>query len=35
LRGIFKQRGWYEDRRSLQVAASIAVAIAGHRTRRR
>ena len=27
LRGIFKQRGWYEDRRSLQIAASIAVAI--------
>lgn len=26
LRGIFKQRGWYEDRRSLQIAASIAVA---------
>jgi hypothetical protein len=28
LRGIFKQRGWYEDRRSLQIAASIAVAVA-------
>ena len=27
MRGIFKQRGWYEDRRSLQVAASIAVAV--------
>ena len=27
LRGIFKQRGWYEDRRSLQVAASIAIAV--------
>jgi hypothetical protein len=27
LRGIFKQRGWYEDRRSLQIAASIAVAV--------
>jgi hypothetical protein len=27
LRGLFKQRGWYEDRRSLQVAASIAVAL--------
>ena len=26
LRGIFKQRGWYEDRRTLQVTASIAVA---------
>ena len=28
LRAIFKQRGWYEDRRTLQVAASIAVAAA-------
>ncbi len=27
LRGIFKQRGWYEDRRSLQIAASVAVAV--------
>jgi hypothetical protein len=27
LRGIFKQKGWYEDRRSLQVAASIALAV--------
>jgi hypothetical protein len=27
LRGIFKQRGWYEDRRSLQIAVSIAVAV--------
>ena len=27
LRGIFKQMGWYEDRRSLQIAASIAVAV--------
>jgi hypothetical protein len=27
LRGIFKQRGWYEDRRTLQIAASIAVAV--------
>ena len=27
LRGIFKQRGWYEDRRSLQIAASIIVAV--------
>src|SRR5215471_7258884 len=27
LRGIFKQSGWYEDRRSLQIAASIAVAV--------
>ena len=27
LRDIFKQRGWYEDRRSLQVAASIAIAV--------
>jgi hypothetical protein len=23
----FKQRGWYEDRRSLQIAASIVVAV--------
>ena len=28
LRDIFKQRGWYEDRRSLQIAASIAIAVA-------
>ena len=27
LREIFKQRGWYEDRRSLQIAASIAIAV--------
>jgi hypothetical protein len=27
LRGIFKQTGWYEDRRSLQIAASIIVAV--------
>jgi hypothetical protein len=27
LRSIFKQRGWYEDRRSLQIAASLAVAV--------
>jgi len=27
LRDIFKQRGWYEDRRRLQIAASIAVAL--------
>ena len=27
LRDIFKQRGWYEDRRSLQTAASIAIAV--------
>src|SRR6478609_8290266 len=27
VRGIFKQRGWYEDRRSLQIAASFAVAV--------
>jgi hypothetical protein len=27
LRDIFKQRGWYEDRRSLQITASIAIAI--------
>ena len=27
LRDIVKQRGWYEDRRSLQIAASIAVAV--------
>jgi hypothetical protein len=26
LRDIFKQRGWYEDRRALQITASIAVA---------
>jgi hypothetical protein len=27
LRDIFKQKGWYEDRRSLQIAASIAIAV--------
>ena len=27
LRDIFRQRGWYEDRRSLQIAASIAIAV--------
>lgn len=27
LRDIFKQRGWYDDRRSMQIAASIAVAV--------
>src|SRR5258708_5051529 len=27
LRDVFKQRGWYEDRRSLQIAASIAIAV--------
>jgi hypothetical protein len=27
LRDIFKQRGWYEDRRSLQITASITVAV--------
>jgi hypothetical protein len=27
LRASFKQRGWYEDRRSLQITASIAVAV--------
>jgi hypothetical protein len=27
LRDIFKQRGWYEDRRTLQIVASIAVAV--------
>ena len=27
LRGIFKQRGWYEDRRGLQITATIAVAV--------
>jgi hypothetical protein len=27
LRDIFKQRGWYEDRRTLQLTASIAVAV--------
>jgi hypothetical protein len=26
LRDVFKQRGWYEDRRILQITASIAVA---------
>jgi len=26
LRDFFKQRGWYEDRRTLQITASIAVA---------
>jgi hypothetical protein len=28
LRDIFRQRGWYEDRRGLQIVASIAVAVA-------
>lgn len=27
LRGVFKQRGWYEDRRRWQILASIAVAV--------
>jgi hypothetical protein len=27
LRDIFKEKGWYEDRRTLQVTASIAVAV--------
>lgn len=27
LRDLFRQRGWYEDRRTLQIAASIAVAV--------
>ena len=27
LRGIFKRRGWYEDRRILQITASITVAV--------
>jgi hypothetical protein len=27
LRDIFKQRGWYDDRRALQITASIAVAV--------
>jgi hypothetical protein len=27
LRDIFRQRGWYEDRRTLQITASIAVAV--------
>jgi len=27
LRDIFKQRGWYEDRRALQITASVAVAV--------
>jgi len=27
LRDTFKQRGWYEDRRTLQITASIAVAV--------
>ena len=26
-RGIFKQRGWYEDRRILQITASVTVAV--------
>jgi hypothetical protein len=27
LRDIFKRRGWYDNRRELQIAASLAVAI--------
>jgi hypothetical protein len=27
LRDIFKQRGWYEERRTLQITASVAVAV--------
>ena len=27
LRDTFKQRGWYEDRRTLKITASIAVAV--------
>jgi hypothetical protein len=27
LRDIFRQKGWYEDRRTLQITASIAVAV--------
>jgi hypothetical protein len=27
LRDIFRQRGWYEDRRTLQIMASIAVVV--------
>lgn len=27
LRDVFKQRGWYEDRRSFQIMASIAIAV--------
>ena len=27
LRGIFRQRGWYEDRRNLQIVATVAVAV--------
>jgi hypothetical protein len=27
LRGFLRKRGWYEDRRTLQIAASIAVVI--------
>jgi hypothetical protein len=27
LRDTFKQRGWYEDRRILQITASVAVAV--------
>jgi hypothetical protein len=27
LRDIFKQRGWYEDRRTLQITASISVSV--------
>lgn len=28
LRDIFKQWGWYEDRRTLQIAVSLAIAVA-------
>lgn len=27
LRDLFRQRGWYEDRRTLQIAASLAVVV--------
>ena len=27
LRDVFKQKGWYEDRRTLQITASITVAV--------
>jgi hypothetical protein len=28
LRNVFRRRGWYEDRRALQIAASVAVVVA-------
>jgi hypothetical protein len=27
LRGVFRQRGWYEDRRNLQILASVVIAV--------